>query len=117
MAPAIDRPWRKSRDAAAHWRRLLAVLACCRALGVRASGRAEDDADAYAVPPEAPVALRARWSTCAWCGAARRRTGRLPALNARLAAEQMPALRIGVGIATGDVIVGRMGPISASSTT
>jgi adenylate cyclase len=36
--------------------------------------------------------------------------GRLPALNAALRAEQLPALRIGVGIATGEVIVGRMGP-------
>ena len=35
---------------------------------------------------------------------------RLPALNAQLQAEQLPVLRIGVGIATGEVIVGRMGP-------
>jgi adenylate cyclase len=35
---------------------------------------------------------------------------RLPALNAGLQADQLPALRIGVGIATGEVIVGRMGP-------
>lgn len=35
---------------------------------------------------------------------------RLPALNASLQGEQLPMLRIGVGIATGDVIVGRMGP-------
>ena len=34
---------------------------------------------------------------------------RLPAMNAELEAEQLPALRIGVGIATGEVIVGRMG--------
>ena len=34
---------------------------------------------------------------------------RLPAMNAQLEAEQLPALRIGVGIATGEVIVGRMG--------
>jgi adenylate cyclase len=35
---------------------------------------------------------------------------RLPALNAQLQADQLPVLRIGVGIATGEVIVGRMGP-------
>jgi len=35
---------------------------------------------------------------------------RLPALNAQLEADGMPVLRIGVGIATGEVIVGRMGP-------
>jgi adenylate cyclase len=34
---------------------------------------------------------------------------RLPAMNAALEAEQLPALRIGIGIATGEVIVGRMG--------
>jgi class 3 adenylate cyclase len=34
---------------------------------------------------------------------------RLPAMNAELEAERLPALRIGVGIATGEVIVGRMG--------
>jgi adenylate cyclase len=34
---------------------------------------------------------------------------RLPAMNAELEAEHLPALRIGVGIATGEVIVGRMG--------
>jgi adenylate cyclase len=39
---------------------------------------------------------------------------RVPALNARLEAERLPALRIGVGIATGDVIVGRMGPDARS---
>jgi adenylate cyclase len=35
---------------------------------------------------------------------------RLPALNAHVRNENLPALRIGVGIATGEVIVGRMGP-------
>lgn len=35
---------------------------------------------------------------------------RLPALNAHVQQEQVPALRIGVGVATGEVIVGRMGP-------
>src|SRR5262245_12715171 len=35
---------------------------------------------------------------------------RLPALNVQLQAEELPVLRIGVGIATGEVIVGRMGP-------
>jgi class 3 adenylate cyclase len=35
---------------------------------------------------------------------------RLPALNAHVQQEQLAALRIGVGIATGEVIVGRMGP-------
>jgi len=39
---------------------------------------------------------------------------RLPALSARLEAEGLPALRIGVGIATGEVIVGRMGPDARS---
>lgn len=34
---------------------------------------------------------------------------RLPEMNAELGAEHLPALRIGVGIATGEVIVGRMG--------
>src|SRR5262249_44945455 len=34
---------------------------------------------------------------------------RLPAMNATLEAGPLPALRIGVGIATGEVIVGRMG--------
>lgn len=35
---------------------------------------------------------------------------RLPALNARLAAEELPGLRIGIGIHTGEVIAGRLGP-------
>lgn len=35
---------------------------------------------------------------------------RLPALNAHVQNENLAALRIGVGIATGEVIVGRMGP-------
>ncbi len=35
---------------------------------------------------------------------------RVPSLNAELEGEHLPALRIGVGVATGDVIVGRMGP-------
>jgi adenylate cyclase len=39
---------------------------------------------------------------------------RLPALSAKLEAEGLPPLRIGVGIATGDVIVGRMGPDARS---
>jgi adenylate cyclase len=34
---------------------------------------------------------------------------RLPAMNAQLEGEHLPALRIGVGIASGEVIVGRMG--------
>ena len=39
---------------------------------------------------------------------------RLPALNAQLATENLPALRIGVGIHTGAVIAGRFGPDSRS---
>jgi len=39
---------------------------------------------------------------------------RLPALSARVEAEGLPPLRIGVGIATGEVIVGRMGPDARS---
>jgi len=35
---------------------------------------------------------------------------RLPALNAQLESEGLPTLRIGVGIHTGDVVAGRMGP-------
>jgi class 3 adenylate cyclase len=39
---------------------------------------------------------------------------RLPALSARVEAEGLPPLRIGIGIATGEVIVGRMGPDARS---
>jgi len=39
---------------------------------------------------------------------------RLPALNAQLAAENLPALRIGIGVHTGEVIAGRFGPDSRS---
>lgn len=39
---------------------------------------------------------------------------RLPAVNAALAAEQLPALRIGVGVHTGEVVAGRFGPDSRS---
>ncbi len=39
---------------------------------------------------------------------------RLPVLNAQLAAENLPALRIGIGIHTGEVIAGRFGPDSRS---
>ena len=35
---------------------------------------------------------------------------RLPALNARFAAEQLDPIRIGIGIHTGDVVAGRIGP-------
>jgi len=39
---------------------------------------------------------------------------RLPSLNAQLAVENLPVLRIGIGIHTGDVIAGRFGPDSRS---
>lgn len=39
---------------------------------------------------------------------------RLPALNAQLESEGLPTLRIGVGIHTGDVVAGRMGPDARS---
>jgi adenylate cyclase len=35
---------------------------------------------------------------------------RLPALNARLAAERLGPIRIGIGVHTGDVVAGRIGP-------
>jgi class 3 adenylate cyclase len=42
--------------------------------------------------------------------------GRLPALNERLAEQDLPPLRIGIGIRHGDVVVGRIGPDERTDT-